>query len=116
MDISGAFESVPDYIICVKSDNHHVALTRLRVPSNYLSIITGAWSHVHREQRLCHLCKNGIRDEFHFLFQCDKLHVFRAHHFGANFRGDISILNNLHFSCQLAAYYYQAFKISLRCS
>ena len=27
MDIPRAFESVPDYIICVKNDDHRVALT-----------------------------------------------------------------------------------------
>ena len=69
-----------------------------------------------KEQCLCHLCKNDVKDDFHFLFQCDKLHVLRAHHFGANFREDFSILNNPRFSFQLAANYCQAFKISLRCS
>ena len=104
MKIPRGLESVPDYIICVKDDDHCVSLTRLRVSSNWLSIITEAWYYVRREQLLCHLRKNGVGDEFHFLFQCDKLHDLRVCHFGANFCGDISILNNPHFPCQLAVY------------
>ena len=76
-----AFESVPDYILCVRNDDYRVALTRLRVLSNWLSIIRGAQSYMHREQRVCPLSKNGIGDKFRFLFQCGKLHVLRALHF-----------------------------------
>ena len=74
------------------------------------------WSHVPRAQSLWYLCKNGVGDEFPFFFQSDMLKVLRVRQFGANFCGDISILNNPHFSCQLAAHCYQVFKISLRCS
>ena len=112
MVISNAFVLPPDYISKVKNDEHRVALTRLRVSSKWLSIVTGAWTHVPRDQRLCRLCGNSVGDERHFLFQCGRLRDLRLRHFGANLNEDIKILNDPLFSCQLAAYCYLAFKIS----
>ena len=51
----------------VKYGDHRVAQTRLRVSSNWLSVITRAWSHEPWEHSLSHLCKS-VGDEFHFLF------------------------------------------------
>jgi hypothetical protein len=57
--------------------NHRIALTRLRTESHRLDVVLGAWRHINRENRVCSLCKNGVGDEFHFLFSCTALSDLR---------------------------------------
>lgn len=45
-------------------------ITKLRCSNLKFPIETGRWSGVPREKRICHLCKNGLGDEFHYLFLC----------------------------------------------
>ena len=44
------------------------ALSKLRLSSNKLAVVTGKWYKINKENRLCNFCNlNAIEDEFHFL-------------------------------------------------
>jgi hypothetical protein len=38
-------------------------------------IETGRWNGVPKHERICILCGNGIGDEFHYLFICEKQEI-----------------------------------------
>jgi hypothetical protein len=38
-------------------------------------IETGRWNGVPKHERICNLCGNGIGDEFHYLFICEKQEI-----------------------------------------
>ena len=47
------------------------ALSKLRLSSNKLAVVTGKWYKINKEKRLCNFCNlNAIEDEFHFLIDC----------------------------------------------
>ena len=47
------------------------ALSKLRLSSNKLAVVTGKWYSIKKENRLCSFCNvNAIQDEFHFLIDC----------------------------------------------
>jgi hypothetical protein len=52
------------YIILFKS--YKVGITNFRTSNLYLPIATGRWDNIPREERICHLCKETIGDEYHF--------------------------------------------------
>ena len=47
-------------------------ITKLRCSNLKIPIETGRWYGVPKNERICHLCRNGIGDEFHYLFKCQK--------------------------------------------
>ena len=51
-----------------QSDRIHIA--KLRCSNLKIPVETGRWSGVPMHQRICHLCENGIGNEFHYLFIC----------------------------------------------
>lgn len=46
-------------------------ITKLRTCNLKLPIETGRWNKTPRHERICPLCRNGIGDEYHYLFICD---------------------------------------------
>ena len=47
------------------------ALSKLRLSSYKLAVVTGKWNKTKLEDRKCQFCKsNEVEDEFHLLFQC----------------------------------------------
>ena len=47
------------------------SLSKLRLSSNKLAVVTGKWYKINKEKRLCNFCNlNAIKDEFHFLIDC----------------------------------------------
>ena len=47
------------------------SLSKLRLSSNKLAVVTGKWYKINKENRLCNFCNlNAIEDEFHFLIDC----------------------------------------------
>lgn len=46
-------------------------ITKLRCSNLKLPIETGRWEGIERERRICHLCRQGIGNEFHYLFLCN---------------------------------------------
>ena len=54
------------------------AISRLRLSSHKLAIVTGKWYKIEKELRLCNLCNlDAIEDEFHFLLNCDNFSELR---------------------------------------
>ena len=37
---------------------------------------TGWWQNISSEDRICHLCRDGVGDEYHYLFPCKNEAVF----------------------------------------
>ena len=62
------FELQP-YLKCVNINKYKVALTKLRLSSHRLSVETGRWTNIPRENRRCLAC-NRLEDEYHLLFEC----------------------------------------------
>ena len=47
-----------------------IYLAKLRCSNLKIPIETGRWSGIPINERICHICQNGIGDEFHYLFIC----------------------------------------------
>jgi len=61
---------------------YRVALSKLRLASNKLNIITGRYdvNRVNREQRICTLCVlREIENDFHFVIKCPAYSVIRLY-------------------------------------
>ena len=55
----------------MKNSQIRNALSKLRLSSNKLAIVTGKWYKINKEKRLCNFCNlNAVEDEFHFLIDC----------------------------------------------
>jgi len=58
-------------------------LVNYRMCYNRLTIETGRWVGLERNQRVCNLCNNGdIGDECHYIFRCAYFSVKRKHYIG----------------------------------
>ena len=56
-----------------------IVFTKFRLGNTKLSIETGRWFNIHRNERCCSLCNiNEIGDEFYLLFQCDTMGHLRT--------------------------------------
>ena len=54
------------------------ALTKLRLSSYKLAVVTGKWHKIKVEDRKCQFCNsNEIEDEFHLLIQCSNYNNMR---------------------------------------
>ena len=51
-------------------ESNRLWLTKLRTSNLRLPIETGRWYKIPREDRKCHLCNNGLGDEYHIFFIC----------------------------------------------
>ena len=49
---------------------HRTTLTRLRTGCTCLALDTGRFENIPRENRICPLCKSGLEDAKHLLFEC----------------------------------------------
>ena len=49
-----------------------VYISKFRCSNIKFPVETGRWNGTLKTQRLCHLCGNGVGDEFHYLFVCQK--------------------------------------------
>ena len=58
------------YLEKVKIVEHRTTLTRLRTGCTCLALDTGRFENIPRENRICPLCKSGVEDAKHFLFEC----------------------------------------------
>ena len=59
--------------------NLRLKLTKFRLQSNHLPIVTGRWENIPREHRICKLCNsNSVGDEYHYLFNCASLNNART--------------------------------------
>lgn len=52
-----------------------IQISKLRCSNFKFPIETGRWSRVPREDRICNLCRNGLGDEFHYLFTCNNTNI-----------------------------------------
>lgn len=50
-------------------------MAKLRCSNLKIPIETGRWSGIPVNERTCHLCGNGLGDEFHYLFTCSKQEI-----------------------------------------
>ena len=63
-----------NYLVRLNSlDRLHMA--KFRCSNLKIPIETGRWTGVPRNERTCNLCNNGIGDEFHYLFLCQKQEI-----------------------------------------
>ena len=54
------------------------AISKLRKGNHRLTIETGRWTNIVRENRICTQCsQNKVEDEYHFIFDCYKHTVER---------------------------------------
>lgn len=70
--------NVEYYVHRTHNRRNRSLIARLRAGCLDLEIERGRWRGVTRDNRICNLCFNGIEDELHFLFYCDKLNFVRA--------------------------------------
>ena len=55
-----------------------ITFCRFRTTNNYLTIETGRWRNILRENRTCNLCNCGILgDEYHYIMECSALNEER---------------------------------------
>ena len=59
-------------------------IAKLRSGTLPLAIETGRYTQVPPNERLCHSCNNGVEDELHFLFICDRYGDLRQTHILCN--------------------------------
>ena len=48
-------------------------LTAFRTRNHRLTVETGRWSTIPLNERICRLCNDGIRDEYHYILSCKSL-------------------------------------------
>ena len=63
---------VPTYLDKIRIVEHRTTLIRLRTGCTYLATDTGRFNDTPKHERVCPLCKDGVEDTNHFLFQCRK--------------------------------------------
>jgi hypothetical protein len=79
-------------------------ITKFRTSNLHLPIETGRWYNIPRAERICHLCKETIGDEYHFLLVCKNENIitlrnqylpnyYRTYPNLAKFEGLLSICN-----------------------
>ena len=62
----------------IKDFQNRKAISKLRTGNHRLTIETGRWTNIVRENRICTQCsQNKVEDEYHFLFDCYKHTVER---------------------------------------
>ncbi len=61
-----------DYVLRLMSRFHRSTFAKLRCGILPLSIEVGRYRGIKVEDRICPLCKNGVEDEIHFLFECSE--------------------------------------------
>ena len=63
---------------------HIKVLSRFRLRSNDLGVVTGAWDGTPRDQRYCRLCRfHAVEDEVHLLCECPKYEILRRRYLPA---------------------------------
>ena len=53
-------------------------LLMIRTRNHHLSIETGRWNQITRNERPCHLCNAEIGDEYYYIMICKSLAILRA--------------------------------------
>ena len=61
-------------------------LTAFRTRNHRLPIEVGRWGNIPISERICHLCKSEIGDEFHYIFKCTSFNDERKSYTKAYFR------------------------------
>jgi hypothetical protein len=51
-------------------------ISKLRTSNCKMPIETGRWQNISRKDRICNLCRDGVGDEYHYLFLCKNEAVF----------------------------------------
>jgi hypothetical protein len=51
-------------------------ISKLRTSNCKMPIETGRWQNISKEDRICHMCREGVGDEYHYLFLCKNEAVF----------------------------------------
>ena len=106
------------YLKCVNIKKYKIALTKLRLSSHRLSIETGRWTNIPRENRLCTAC-NRLEDEYHLLFECQLYNNIRCNYIKKYYRERPSMFKtvdmlkseNANMLKKLAVYVFNAFEI-----
>ena len=61
-------------------------LTAFRTRNHRLPIEVGRWGNIPISERICHLCKSEIGDEFHYIFKCTSFNDERNSYIKPYFR------------------------------
>ena len=85
-------------------------ISKLRTSNCKMPIETGTWQNIFREDRICHLCRDGVGNEYHYLFLCKNESVFELcqniYHLNPNINkmGGILSLCNVKLLCNIAVF------------
>ena len=115
------FKNNTNYLDFVKTQQHRVALTRLRTSNHRLAVESGRWHKPHvlpLIERKCSSCED-LGDEYHFLLVCPMYTELRRHflpkyyHQRPNMLKFVELMSskNSNIITKLANYTYKAFKI-----
>ncbi len=80
-----------DYVLRLMSRFHRSTFAKLRCGILPLNIEVGRYRGIKVEDRICSLCKNGVEDEIHFLFECN---VYERGNFLQDTETDSNLLTN----------------------
>ena len=88
-------------------------LINFRTKNHRLPIEIGRWKRIPRELRICHLCRNELGDEFHYLLTCKCLSNLRKQylpsycHKNPNILKLRNLMNNTNISVQRKLSFYK---------
>ena len=59
------------YIVRLQPSDR-IYMCKFRCSNLKLPIETGRWRNIPKENRICHLCNEGVGNEYHYLFVCTR--------------------------------------------
>ncbi len=69
---------VEPYVLSFMNTKCRSYLAQCRCGILPLEIETGRWQNKPVEERICKVCENGVKNEFHFIFSCTLYNNIRA--------------------------------------
>ncbi len=80
-----------DYVLRLMSRYHRSTFAKFRCGILPLNLEVGRYRGIKAEDRICPLCKDGVKTETHFLFECN---VYDGGNFMQNTNVDSNLLSN----------------------
>ena len=113
--IKDKFEREP-YLKDVTNFQLRKTITKFRCSDHKLEIEIGRHNNIPRENRFCKTCLTDIENEMHFLCNCPRYNIVRAHYFGkasltTETGKSILTCKEKEISLKLALYLQKAYKI-----
>ena len=84
-----------NYLLKLSTKNARI-LCIFRTGNVKLSIQTGRWFNIERDDRICHLCNSDVGDEFHYIFNCISLSAERNEYISSYYTHRASAFSFFH--------------------